>query len=264
MDVLEFDDVALTYQIRGNGERVVLVHASPFVEWYEPLIEHLSGFAVLTYRRRLRAGTTGGHRPLTIAEDASICARLMAHVSWPTAHIVGHSYGALVALGLAMAEPVRVQSIALLEPAIRAIPSADEVLAALQPVIAAYRAGDTSAAMDGFLRTVCGDDYRPALDRVLPSAFGTALAEADLFFQAEMPAVREFDFGPGDARRVTQPVLNVVGAKSVTRFVEGGEVVQSWLPQAERFSLPEAGHLLMVQNPAGMAEGLRGFHARHR
>jgi hypothetical protein len=28
-----FEDIALTYAIRGQGEPVVLLHASPFVEW---------------------------------------------------------------------------------------------------------------------------------------------------------------------------------------------------------------------------------------
>ncbi len=71
-------------------------------------------------------------------------------------------------------------------------------------------------------------------------------------------------FGPADAARVTQPVLNVLGARSVPRFVPGNELIQSWFPQAERLSVPDAGHLLMVQNPAGLAGGLRDFFAGQR
>ena len=58
-------------------------------------------------------------------------------------------------------------------------------------------------------------------------------------------------------------MLNVLGAESVQRFVEGSELVQSWFPQAERLLVPGAGHLLMVQNPTAVAEGLAGFFARH-
>jgi pimeloyl-ACP methyl ester carboxylesterase len=169
----------------------------------------------------------------------------------------------LVALRLATDAPERVRSLALLEPAARGVSSSEQVVAALRPVIAAYRAGDKAEAVDGFLRTVCGDDYRVALDRVVPDAFGDALAEADLFFQAEMPAVQQWSFGPDDARRITQPVLNVLGAESTPRFVEGSELVQSWFPDAERLSVPDAGHLLMVQNPVAVAQGLGDFFARH-
>ena len=125
------------------------------------------------------------------------------------------------ALQLALDAPDRVGSVALLEPAARGISSSAAVLAALQPVIAAYRSGDTAAAIDRFLRHVCGEDYREPLERVIPGAVDEALAEADLFFQAEMPAVSQFAFGPDDAERVTQPVLNVVGADSVPDSSKG-------------------------------------------
>ena len=264
MERLAFDDVELTYELRGGGERIVCVHASPFVSWYGPLIERLTDCATLRYRRRLVVSGDGSYRPLTVAEDAATCARLMDHVGWRTAHIVGHSYGALVALQLAIDTPGRVRSVALLEPAARGISSSEQVAAALAPVIGAYRSGDTAGAVDGFLRHVCGEDYRAALDRAVPDAFGEALDEADLFFQAEMPAVQGWTFGPSEAARVAQPVLNVLGAQSVPRFVQGSELIQSWFPQAERLSVPDAGHLLMVQNPAGLAEGLRDFFAAQR
>jgi pimeloyl-ACP methyl ester carboxylesterase len=210
---------------------------------HDQLPEH----STLRYRRRLQASASGGYRPLTVAEDAAICARLMDHVGWHTGHIVGHSYGALVALQLAIDTPERVRSVALLEPAARGISTSEQIAAALQPVLAAYQSGDTEQAVDGFLRDGCGDDYRAVLERVLPDAFSEALGEADLFFQAEVPAVQRWSFGPSDAERITQPVLNVLGTESAPRFVEGSELIQSWFPQAERLSVPEAGHLLTVQ-----------------
>ena len=217
----------------------------------------------MRYRRRLRASGGVGYRPLTAAEDAAICARLMDHVGWATAHVVGHSYGALVALQMAIDFPERVASVSLLEPALRGVASSEQVAAALQPVIMAYRSGDTTGAVDGFLRHVCGDGYRELLEGVLPDAFGEAVDEADLFFQAEMAAVQQWTFGPHDAERIAQPVLNVLGAESAPRFVEGSHLVQSWFPQAERLSVPEAGHLLMVQNPTALAQGLDDFFSNH-
>ena len=263
MDHLSFDDIELTYQVQGSGERVVLIHASPFVSWYEPLAEQLSGFSTLRYRRRLRRPDAERYRPLSVAEDSRICMRLMDHIGWTTAHLVGHSYGALVALQAAIDAPERVGSISLLEPAARGISSSEQVKAALTPVITAYKSGDTSAALDLFLSHVGGDRYREDLDRVLPYAFSEAMAEADLFFQAEMPAVQSWSFGPAEAERVTQHVLNVLAANTVSRFVEGAELIQSWFPQAERFSIPDAGHLMLLQNPQAVSQGLAAFFSRH-
>ena len=264
MHRIELDDeVVVTYEQQGRGEPVLLVHASAFASWYRPLTERLTGVSTVRFRRRPPRSGEGGFRPLTVADDAAICARVMDHVGWPAAHVVGHSYGALVALELALQAPSRVGSLALLEPAARGVSSSEQVVAALQPVIAAYASGDTEAAVDAFLRHVCGDGYRAVLDRALPDAFAEALSEADLFFQVEVPAVQQWRFGPTEAARVAQPVLDVRGADTVPRFVEASELVRSWFPRAERLTVPGAGHLLMVQNPDGVAEGLTRFFARH-
>jgi pimeloyl-ACP methyl ester carboxylesterase len=58
----------------------------------------------------------------------------------------------------------------------------------------------------------------------------------------------------------------VTGAKSKELdpiWGERQELLLSWLPNVEPFVLPDAGHLLQVQNPRGMAEGLAAFFARH-
>src|SRR5262245_62564812 len=125
MERFAFDDIELTYSLRQAGEPVVLVHASPFVSWYGPLIEGLPEFSTLSYRRRLRNEGGTGYRPLTVEEDAAVCDRLMEHIGWSAAHVAGHSYGALVALQMAVDHPERVASVALLEPAARGISSAE-------------------------------------------------------------------------------------------------------------------------------------------
>jgi pimeloyl-ACP methyl ester carboxylesterase len=263
MDRLAFDDIELTYEVRGYGEPVMFVHASAFVGWYAPLIVRLAGLSVLHFRRRLRHDGTGTLRPLTIAEDAAISAKLMDHVGWRKAHILGHSYGALVALRLGMDDPDRVGALALLEPAARGVSSSEQAAAAARAAVAAYKRDDRETAMDLFLRSVCGDGYRAALDRAVPGAYDDAVREADVFFQAELPAVQQFGFTASDAQRVRQPVLNVRGAESLPRFVEASDLVQSWFPRAEQLLVPETGHLLMAENPTAVAQGLRFFLSRH-
>jgi hypothetical protein len=39
--------------------------------------------------------------------------------------------------------------------------------------------------------------------------------------------------------------------------------VQTWFPHAERLTVPAAGHLLMVQNAAALAQGLTDYLGRH-
>ena len=103
VDRLDFDDIELTYRaarraVNGSSSCMPVRSSRGTDRWSSSSTD----FSTLTYRRHLRRPDGGGYRPLTVAEDAAICARLMDHVGWPAAHIVGHSYGALVALQLAM------------------------------------------------------------------------------------------------------------------------------------------------------------------
>jgi 3-oxoadipate enol-lactonase len=89
------------------------------------------------------------------------------------------------------------------------------------------------------------------------------VAHAPAFFRQELPALQRWSFTREDASRVTQPALVVLGELTAPTFPERRELLLSWLPNAEPFELPEATHLLHVENPRGMAEALAAFFARH-
>src|SRR5205807_1605086 len=117
------------------------------------------------------AGSTHPDRPLSIAEQAADCRALMGALGIDRAHVVGHSFGGLIALQLALDAPAVVYSLVLLEPALLAVPSLPLFLAAMGPVVGSYQAGDKAGAVDAFLRTVVGPDYRTGLDEVIPGGY---------------------------------------------------------------------------------------------
>ena len=92
------------------------------------------------------------------------------------------------------------------------------------------------------------------------------LADADTFFAVEMPSLGEWRFTREDARRITQPVLAVLGSESAKDWAGWPEVqarVQEWMPQAEPFVLAGANHALQETDPRGVAEAMAAFFARH-
>jgi pimeloyl-ACP methyl ester carboxylesterase len=256
------DGIELEYEVQGVGEPVILVHAGVFAEWFVPLLKEPAltrRYRVVRYHRAGYAGSSRVKGPVSIAEQAGHLRALMRHLGIERAHIVGHSSSANIALQLALDTQDMVHSLALLEPALLAVPSPPQVPRAVE----LYRTGDKAGAVDTFLRGTCGSDYRAALEKAIPGAFDKAVANADTFFGQELPSLRQWSFGPEEARRITRPVLAVLGAKSDPVFRQRQELLLAWLPKVEAFVLSDATHLLHVQNPRGLAEGLAAFFARH-
>ena len=242
------------YEIAGEGEPVVLVHARPFVSWYRPLVPALPGRTVLHYRRLAPDDPSFG-----VGDDADLCARLLSHLGIKRPHVVGHSYGGVLALELARQRFVAVRSLALLEPAPTGLLERDEASARTAPLLNAARDAGSAAAMETFLSTVCGDDGAAVLDRLVPGAVAEAVAHADRFFTVELPALVRWSFGAADAAAIDCPVLNMTGGETAPRFAAGAEIIQSWFPRAEASTLPGVGHLMMAQEPHATAERLQHF-----
>ncbi len=269
MERARVDDVELEYDLLGDGEPVVLIHWGLCAAWAEPLLAEpalADRFRLLRYHRAGFAGSDRIDGPIGMAEHAAHCAGLMRQLGIERAHIAGHSSSAMIALQLALDFPAAVQTLALMEPA-RPTPTTDVQAAFIRdfaaPAAERYRAGDRATAVDTFARGVFGPEYRGPFERGLPGAFEQAIADADAFFGQELPAVQQWELTREGASHITQPALAVLGEHTAPTFPERMELLVSWLPNAEPFTLPSATHLLHVQNPRGMAEGLASFFARH-
>ena len=261
------DGLELEYELHGRGDPVVLIHWGLCAAWAEPLIHALADhFRLLSYHRAGFAGSDRIQGPVSIADHAAHCARLIRHLGIERAHIVGHSSSAMIALQLALDFPRVVHTLTLMEPA-RPAPATETQIKFVRDVVAPamqrYRAGDRAGAVDTFARGVFGADYRGPREHGLPGAFGQAVADADAFFAQELPAVQQWSLTRQDACRITQPTLAVLGEHTAPTFPERLQLLTSWLPNTEPFELRDATHLLHVQNPHGMAEALASFYARH-
>ena len=126
-----------------------------------------------------------------------------------------------------------------------------------------YKAGNKSEAVDLWMRGVCSSDYRASLDKAVPEAFDQAVGGADTFFGQEMPAIREWTLTKEEASRIKQPILAVLGEKSIPTFRERRDLILSLFSNIEPYDLPNANHLLHIQNPGGVATALNQFFSKH-
>jgi pimeloyl-ACP methyl ester carboxylesterase len=224
----------------------------------------------VSYHRIGYAGSSRVAVPVSITQQAAHLRSLLRQLRIERAHIVGHSSGGNIALQLALDAHEMVHSLVIMEPALPVTASGSERLlstrSALAPAVDAFRAGDKARAIDLFMRGVAGPDYRGTLEQALPGAFSQAIVDADTFFGQELPSVQQWSLEREDASRISQPVLAVIGGRSKLVspiWSQRQEMLLTWLPNAEDFVLGGATHLLHVQDPRGVAEGLAAFFARH-
>ena len=191
------------------------------------------------------------------------CARLLRHLDIASAHVVGHSFGGVVAMQLAMETPSMVRSLALLEPALIVGESGPGYRESLAQGMQHFRETDPSVVVDEMARARW-PAYRDGLEQVLPGALERAIRDSAASFEAELPALLAWGFTEEQAGKITQPVLSVLGAESPSlspRFLEVHEWLLDHVPIAQGFVLPRAHHFLQVENPRDMAVALATFLA---
>jgi len=255
----------LEVEVGGEGEPVLLVHGSHVAEAMRPLARE-SALAdrhrLVRYHRRGFAGSDPRRAPPSVAAEARDAVALLAALGIERAHVVGHSYGAVVAIELALQAPRAVGSLVLLEPPLRP-PGAPPGPGMLAPALERYRAGDAAGAVDAFMSMVGGPEWRAAVERRAPGGPAQAERDAATFFEAELPALQAWSFDAARAAGIGQPVLFLTGGESGPRFEAPGRFFASAVPQTEELTLPGLDHLLPLRDPARVAAATAAFLARH-
>ncbi len=115
MPYASWDDVRLHYQVTGDGTPVVMVMG--FVmsgsAWRFQVPTLSEAHQVCVFDNRGAGETEFKARPLSTRIFADDVCRLMDHLGWNEAHIVGVSMGGMIAQELVLRAPERVRSLTL-------------------------------------------------------------------------------------------------------------------------------------------------------
>src|SRR5687768_4749782 len=113
---LEHRGCKLSYCIAGNGPPVLMIQgAGMHGDGWLPQIEGLADqYRCLRFDNRGMGKSQPFGAAITIEQMAEDARVIMDAEGWQSAHVAGHSMGGLIALHLALSEPKRVRSLALL------------------------------------------------------------------------------------------------------------------------------------------------------
>jgi pimeloyl-ACP methyl ester carboxylesterase len=167
--------------------------------------------------------------------------------------LVGHSFGAVVALELAARFPERVAAVAAWEPPLiplAAEPERSRLLRVADLVAAAHASGGSGAAAEAFIETVSGaaawQHLRPAQRGAIEAAGDGALADA---------AMPDLDIDGLSAIRC--PVVLVTGGLSDPFYATIVEALATRLPTAQVVHVPGLRHTGPITRPDAFAALVR-------
>jgi 3-oxoadipate enol-lactonase len=108
--------LALYYELRGRGPRLLSISGSGANLTMRPSIVEdpaLAAFELLSYDHRGLGRSAPGPEGAEMADYANDAVQLLDQLGWESAHVLGVSFGGMVAQHLALRYPARVQRLVL-------------------------------------------------------------------------------------------------------------------------------------------------------
>jgi pimeloyl-ACP methyl ester carboxylesterase len=279
MERATVNGVELEYEVRGDGEPVILFHGGLLADENTTLVREpalTDSYKVVNYHRRGFAGSEHPEGQAQISDQVADARALLAELGIDRVHVVGHSLGGVIGIQLALDDPEMVHSLALLEPALMgaiaksqagpeaAAQSQQDFREGMKKVNEIFATGDRRGALMAFLETRAGGAFREVLDWLTETGeFDQAVRDAGTFLQVEMPAAYAWSFTPEDAKRIQQPVLSILGVQSPERAQKVHQIFKQWVPQTQEVYLENAEHALPLMDPPGIAKTLAEWLSKH-
>lgn len=272
LQMREVNGINLTYLDQGAGAPVVFVHGSfSDLRFWEPQRQAIAQqyrFIALTQRY---FGTTpwpddGKHYADTT--HAADLAAFLRQVNAGPVHLVGISYGGVVATLVALEHPDLLRTLATLEPGLGSLlidvpeakPEIEERRKAFQPIVTAAKAGETVQAT------------KLLFDWVNNEGAGAFDKQPETVRQMFLDNARTVPLALSAPRAPAVTCTKLAGVK-VPTLVAGGERTRRYyslineilvrcIPGSRLVTIPKATHPMSIQNPAAFNKALLQFLAQ--
>lgn len=268
----------------GSGHPLVLVHgsASDHRTWAQQTETFAAHFQVVTYSRRYHWPNTpiSDGAEYSMAEQVDDLEQLLQSLDTTRAHLVGHSYGAYLALMVAIRNPTLVDCLVLAEPPViplftsfppkpqeifkllvtrprTALPIIKFAAGGLGPATSAARKDDMEAAMAHFGESVLGSEFFEALSQTRLEQIRANFSKAELLSDSFMTPLDEKDVGT-----IETPTLLVTGEKSPAFFHRLTDRLDELIPNTKRADVPNSSHMMHEDNPSAYNQAVLSFVQR--
>ena len=275
MKEIEVNGVRLSYVEQGAGQPIVFVGGglSDLRTWEPVREEFAKREEAKTYRFIAYTPRYYGIGPwpddgknFSVATHADDLVKFIIAVADGPAHLVGYSYGGLVATTAALKMPSLVRSLSLFEPALVSVlpPESEEGKVAREDrarfdggALAAARSGDSIQAARLFIEDVF--QLPPGGFERLPPAAQTRVLENARVMPLMLAAVQSASITCGMLKDLNKSTLVMRGEKTQNYYVLINEGISKCLPRAQQVVVKNVNHNGPVRDPAGFTAALLEF-----
>lgn len=260
------DNAALAHRLEGEGPPLVLLNGGmmTYPSWEAIAARLRTRYRVLRFDFRgqlLSPPASLQEIPADLSGHARDLAALLDRVGWHSAHLVGASFGAEVALEFAASNPQRVRSLAVITAMDRETPEFRRGSDEMRALLARRSAhGDATAFYDLLVEAVYSRAYRGAEAAALDARRAQTGALPETWFAGVdrlLAALEGFDL-TARLDRIRCPALALLAADDRIMDGERSRALAVAIG-AEVAVHPTSGHALVVEDPDWVAHACLTF-----
>jgi pimeloyl-ACP methyl ester carboxylesterase len=246
--------VTVSFDKYGSGPSLALVHGSftdHTTNWelVSPLLAKRFTIYAIARRGRGETETTVGH---SVEDESRDVAAVIETLGEPV-FLLGHSYGAQVALAAAAMVPDRVRKLVLYEPPWPDIVDEGTLVRLDEPA----RAGDWDRFAVTFFRNVLSVPADELEELRATDLWPPIVADAEAT-QGDVRALSRYDFDADRFRELRVPVMLQMGTESPRRLY-ATDALAAALPDVRIEALPGQAHEGMTTAPEQYADAVSRF-----
>jgi pimeloyl-ACP methyl ester carboxylesterase len=257
---LDASGLRLWVEPGGAGVPVLLIAGLGYASWCWRELREQAGaeLSLNAFDNRGAGRSDKPAGPYTIAQLADDAAAVLEGLGLPRVAVLGHSMGGYIALTLARRHPRKVRALVLVGTS----PGGPGTAPVPEETLNTWKLAGSLPPAE-YARRSMPRSFAPGWCEAHPARFESILARRLEFptpapsWLAQYQACADYVARGLDVEAIEAPALVIHGREDRVVLHANGELLARRLPRAEFVSLPAAGHLPFLEDPAGFADLVR-------